>query len=81
MIGEAVAPGRDDVAALRAEMQDFRGEMREEIAALRGELREGLQEMRTEIQALRAEMYALQLRFAGFTVAVAAVAVAIVKLT
>ena len=56
VIGEAVAPGRDDVAALRVE------------------LREGL-------QALRADIYAALFRFAGFVVAVAAVAVAIAKFT
>ena len=56
VIGEAVAPGRDDVAALRVE------------------LREGLQK-------LRADVYAALFRLAGFVAAVAAVAVAIAKLT
>ena len=56
MIGEAVAPGRDDVATLRVE------------------LREGLQK-------LRADVYAALFRLAGFVAAVAAVAVAIAKLT
>ena len=56
VIGEAVAPGRDDVMALRVE------------------LREGLQK-------LRADVYAALFRLAGFVAAVAAVAVAIAKLT
>ena len=85
VIGEAVTPGRDDVAALREDMAALRAEVREDIAALRGEMREDIAALRGEIreglQAMRAEMYALQLRFAGFTVAVAAVAVAIAKLT
>ena len=37
--------------------------------------------MRTEMQAMRAEMYAIQLRAAGFTIALVAVAVAVVKFT
>ncbi len=48
--------------------------LRAELADFRAEMREGL-------QALRAEMYQLQLRLAGFAIGVAAVAVAIVKLT
>ena len=102
VIGEAVTPGRDDVAvlrgelhqevaALRGEIADLRtelheqlGAVREEIADLRGELREGLQAMRTEMQTMRADfqsdMRTLQLQLAGFGVAVATVAVAIVKL-
>ncbi len=88
VIGEAVTPGRDElhqeVAALREEMAALRAEVREDIATLRGELREGLQAMRTEMQTMRADfqsdMRTLQLQLAGFGVAVATVAVAIVKL-
>ena len=61
-------------AELQAESAEFRAEMRAEFAEFRGEIREGL-------QAMRAEMYQLQLRLAGFAIAVAAVAVAIAKLT
>ena len=92
VIGDAFAPGRDDVDALRNDVGELRGELREEtgalradIAALRGELREESAALRGELreglQALRTEIYALQLRFAGFAVAVAAVAVAVAKLT
>ena len=74
VIGEAVAPGRDDVAALREDMSDMRADM----GALRGEVREGL-------QALRADVYAALFRLAGFVVAVAVavatIAVAVAKLT
>ena len=71
----------DGLAGLRGELHDEVGALREEMAALRGELREGLQSMRTEMQAMRAEMYAIQLRAAGFTIALVAVAVAVVKFT
>ena len=96
VIGEAVTPGRDDVAALREDMAALRAEVREDMAALRAEVREDIAALRGEmrediaalrgelregLQAMRAEMYQLQLRLAGFAIGVAAVAVAIVKLT
>ena len=70
VIGEAVAPGRDDVMALRedvgglrTELHDEVGALRADMAVLRGELREGLQSMRTEMQAMRTEMQAMRADF------------------
>ena len=61
---------REDIAALRAEI-------REDSAAMRGEFREGQQALRADLQA---DLRTLVLQLAGFTVAVATIAVAIVKL-
>ena len=80
-----------EVGALRADVAALRAEVREDIAALRGELREGLQALRTEMQAMRADqppaaadfqsdLRTLTLQLAGFTVAVAMIAVAVAKL-
>ena len=67
VIGEAVAPGRDDVGALRGELRDSVAALREDIAALRADM--------------YAAMFRLAGFTVAVAVAVATVAVAVAKLT
>jgi hypothetical protein len=52
---------KDDLAVLRAEMAELRGELRGEMAELRGELRTEMAELRTEMAemglAIRQELH------------------------
>ncbi len=56
VIGEAVAPGRDDVMALREDVAGLRTELHDGLAALRTELHDEVASLREDMAALRAEV-------------------------
>lgn len=60
-VDELVTRGhlRAELAGVRAELADVRGELRSEFADVRGEFRSEFAVVRTEIAELRAEMHAL----------------------
>ena len=64
VIGEAVAPGRDDVMALRDDVAGLRTDLHDGLAGLRTDLHDGLAglrgELHHEVGALRADIAALR---------------------
>ena len=57
VIGEAVAPGRDDVMALREDVAGLRTELHDGLAGLREDMGALRTELHDEVGALRTELH------------------------